>query len=195
MDCSTPGFPVLHHLPEFAQIHVHWVDDAIQPTRPLLSPSPPFYLSQHQGLFQCISSLHQVAKVLELQHQSSQWIFRVDSLSIDWFDFLAVQGTLKSLLQSQSWKASVLPSSAFFMVQLSHPYMTTGKTAALTRWNFVGQVMSLLFNMLSSLVTDFLPRSKNLLISWLQLLSSVILEPKKIKSVTVSLFPHLSAMK
>ena len=104
------------------------------------------------------------------------------SFRIDWFDLLAVQGTLKSLLPHHSSKASILQSSAFFMVQLSHPYMTTGKTIALTRWTFVGKVMSLLFNMLSRLVITFLPRSKHLLISWLQSPSAVILEPKKIVS-------------
>ena len=101
-------------------------------------------------------------------------------------DLLAVQGTLKSLLQHHSSKASILQRSALFMVQLSHPYMTTGKTIALTRQTFVGKVMSLLFNMLSRLVITFLPRSKRLLISWLQSPSAVILEPKKIKSATVS---------
>ena len=109
------------------------------------------------------------------------------SFRIDRFNLLAVQGTLKSLLQHHSSKASVLWHSAFFMVQLSHPYMTTGKTIALTRWTFVGKVMSLLFNMLSRLVIVFLPRSKCLLISGLQSPSAVILEPKKIKSVTVSI--------
>ena len=101
-------------------------------------------------------------------------------------DLLAVHGTLKSLLQHHSSKASILQRSAFFIVQLSHPYMTTGKTIALTRWTFVGKVMSLLFNMLSRLVIAFLPRSKHLLISWLQSPSVVILEPKNIKSLTVS---------
>ena len=163
MDYGTPGFPVLHQLPEFAQTHVHWVNDVIQPSHPLLSPSPPaFNLSQHQGLFQWVSSSHQVAKVLEflLQHQSFQWIFR-----IDWFDLLAVQWTLKSLLQHYSSKPSILWHLAFFTVQLSHPYMTTEKTTALTKWTFVGKVMSLLFNMLSRFVIAFLPRSKHLLIS------------------------------
>ena len=110
------------------------------------------------------------------------------SFSIDWFDLLAVQGTLKSLLQRKSLKASVLQHSVFFMVQLSHPYMTTGKTIALTIQNFVGQVTSLLFSILSRFVIAFLPRSKGLLISWLQSLSTVILEPKKIKSLTASTF-------
>ena len=110
----------------------------------------------------------------------------------DWMDLLAVQGTLKSLLQHHSSKASILRHSAFFIVQLSHPYVRTGKTIALTRWTFVGKVMSLLFNMLSKLIITFLPRSKRLLISWLQSPSAVILEPPKIKSATVS---HLFAMK
>ena len=101
------------------------------------------------------------------------------SFRMDWLDLLAVQGTLKSLLQNHSSKPSILWHSAFFIVQLSHPYMTTGKTIALTRWTFVGKVMSLLFNMLSRLVITFLPRSKRLLISWLQSPSAVILEPKK----------------
>ena len=105
-------------------------------------------------------------------------------------DLLAVQGTLKSVLQHHSSEASILLRSAFFIVQLSHPYMTTGKTIALTRQTFLGKVMSLLLNMLSRLVITFLPRSKHLLISWLQSPSAVILEPKKIKSVTVSIaFP------
>ena len=110
------------------------------------------------------------------------------SFRIDWFDLLAVQETLKSLLQHHSLKASILQCSAFFMVQLSHPYMTTGKTIALTRWTFVDKVMSLLFNTLFTFVIAFLPRSKHLLISWLQSPSAVIWEPKKIKSVTVSLY-------
>ena len=105
---------------------------------------------------------------------------------MDWLNLLAVQGTLKSLLQHHSSKASILQCSAFFMVQLSHPYMTTGKTKALTRWTFVGKVMSLLFNMLSRLVIIFLPRSKRLLISWLQSPSAVILGPQKIKSAILT---------
>ena len=108
------------------------------------------------------------------------------SFRMDWLDLLAVQGTLKSLLQHHSSKASILLCSVYFIVQLSHPYMTTGKTIALTRQTFVGKVMSLLFNMLSSLVITFLPRSKCFLISWLQSPSAVILEPRKIKSATVS---------
>ena len=107
---------------------------------------------------------------------------------MDWLDFLAVKGTLKSLLQHHSSKASILQRSAFFIVQLSHPYMTIGKSITLTTQTFVGKVMPLLFNMLSWLVIAFLPRSKSLLISWLQSPSAVILEPKKIKSVTPSIF-------
>ena len=108
------------------------------------------------------------------------------SFRVDWLDLLAVQGTLKSLLQHHSSKASILRRSAFFIVQLSHPYMTTGKIITLTRWTFVGKVMSLLINLLSRLVITFLPRSRRLLISWLQSPSAVILEPRKITSATVS---------
>ena len=117
------------------------------------------------------------------------------SFRMDWLDLLAVQGTLKSLLQYLSSKASILRHSAFFMVQLSHPYMTAGKTIALTRWTFVGKVMSLLFNMLSRLVITFLPVTKHLLISWQQSPSAVILEPPKIKSVTVSIVSPSISMK
>ena len=118
------------------------------------------------------------------------------SFRIDWLDLLAVQGTLKSLLQHHSSKASILQHSAFFIVQLSHPYMTTGKTIALTRQTFVGKVMSLFFNMLSRLVIAFLPRSKCLLISWLQSSSAVILEtPKNKVCHCFHLFPHLFSMK
>ena len=117
------------------------------------------------------------------------------SFRTDWLDLLAVQGTLKSLLQHHSSKASILRCSAFFTVQFSHPYMTTGKTIALTRGIFVGKVMALFLNMLSRLVITVLPRSKRLLISRLQSPSTVILEPKKIKSAAVSMFPHLFVMK
>ena len=117
------------------------------------------------------------------------------SFRMDWLDLLAVQGTHKSLLQNHSSKASILRRSAFFTIQLSHPYMTTGKIIALTRWTFVGKVISLLFNMLSRLVITFLPRSKRLLISRLQSPSAVILEPKKLKSDTVSTVSPLFPMK
>ena len=192
MDCSTPGCPVLHCLLKFAQIHVPWIGDAIQPSHPLSPPSPAFYLSQHQSLFQWVGSYDQVAKVLELQlqHQSFQWIFRTD-----WFDLPVAQGTANSLLQHHSSKASILGCSAFFMVQLSHPYMTTGKTIALTIQTFASKVMSLLLNMLSRLVITFLPRSKCLLISWLQSPSTMILEPRKWNLSLFPLFPHLFVMK
>ena len=171
MDWSPPGLPVHHQPLELTQTHVHWVSDTIQPSHPLSSPSPPaFDLSQHLGLFQWVSSSHQVSKVLEFQlsiSPSNEYPGLI-SIRMDWLDLPAVQGTLKSLLQHHSSKASVLRHSAFFIVQRSHPYMTTGKTIALTRQTFVGKVMSLLFNMLSSLVIAFLPRSKRLLISWLQ---------------------------
>ena len=131
----------------------------------ILSPlSPPaLSLSQHRGNFQSVGSLNQAAKVLELQlqHQSFQWIFRIDFFRIDWYDLLAFPGTLKSLLQHHSSKASFLWPSAFLMVQFSYPYMTTGKTIALTRQTFASKVMSLLFNMLSTFVIAFLPRSKH----------------------------------
>ena len=161
-------------------------------SHPLSSPFPPaFNLSQHQGLFQWVCSSHQVANILELQlqYQSFQWIFRIISFRMDWFDLLTVQGTLKSLLQCHSLKASSLQHSAFFMVQFSYPYMTTGKTIALTRRTFVSKVMSLLFNMQSRLVIAFLPRSKYLLISWHQSPSAVILEPPKIVSHCFHCFP------
>ena len=177
MNRSAPGLPVHHQLLEFTQTHVRRVGDAIQPSHPLSSPSPPApNPSQHQSLFQWVSYSNHVAKVLELQlqHQSSQWIFRVDFLRVDWFDLLAVQGAVKGLLQHYNLKASILWHSAFFMVQFSHPYLTTGKTIVFTRWIFVGKVMSLLFNMLSRFVIGFLPRSKCLLISWLQSPSAVI---------------------
>ena len=204
MNCSTPGFPVHHQLPGFAQTHVQRVGNVIQPSHLLSPPSPPtFSPSQHQGLSQWVSSLHQVAKLLEfqLQHQTFQWIFRTISFKIDWLgkkkkiDWISLQSKgLSRILQHRSSKASILRCSAFFIVQLSHPYMTTGKTVALTRQTFVGKVMSLFFNMLSRLVISFLPRSKHHLISWLQWPSAVIWESQKIKSVTVSIV-SLFAMK
>ena len=163
MNHSMPGLPVHHQLLEFTQTHVHQVDDAIQPSYPLSSPYPPApNPSQHQGLFQWVNSSHEVAKVLEFQLYISPSNEHPGLISfrMDWMDLLAVQGTLKSLLQHHSAKASILQRSAFFTVQLSHPYITSGKTVALTRRTFVGKVMSLLLNMLSRLVITFLPRSK-----------------------------------
>ena len=138
--CTTPGFPVLHKLPKLAQTHVHRVGDAIRPSSSLSSPSTPaFILSQHQGLFKWVSSSHQVAKVLklQLQHQFFQWIFRTD-LVYEWLVWSPCSPRiLKSLFQHHSSKASNLQRSAFIMVQLSHPYLTSGKTIALTRRTFV----------------------------------------------------------
>ena len=150
MNCSTPGLPVHCQLPEFTQIHLHWVGDAIQPSHPLSSPSPPaFNLSWHQGLFKWVSSSHQVTKYWSFSFSISptKEYSGLISFRMDWLDLLAVQGTLKSLLQHHTSKASILRCSAFFIVQLSHPYMTTGKTIALTRWTFIGKVTSLLFGL------------------------------------------------
>ena len=174
---STPGLPVQHQLLESTQTHVHWVSNAIQPSHPLSSPSPPaLNPSQHQGLFIWITSFcirwpKYWSFNYNISHSNEHpgLIFRMD-----WLDLLAVQGALKRLLQHHSSKASILQHSAFFIVQLSHPYMATGKTIALTGRTLVDKVMSLLFNMLSSLVITFLPRSKRLLISWLQSPSAVI---------------------
>ena len=157
-----------HQLPEFTQTHVHWVSDAIQPSHPLLSPSPSApNPSQHQGPFQWVNSSHEVAKSTGVSALSISPFSEhpgLISFRMDWLGLLAVQGTLKSPLQHHSSKASILQHSTFFTVQLSHPYMTTGKTIALTRQIFVGKVMSLLFNMLSRLEITFLPRSKRLII-------------------------------
>jgi len=185
MDCTTPGFPVYHRLLELTQTHAHGVGDAIQPSHPLLSLSPAFCLSQHQVRVFSSESILLIrwpkCWSFSFSISSSNEYSGLISFRMDWLDLLAVQGTLKSLLQHHSSKASILQRSAFFIVQLSRPYMTTGKTIALTRWTFVGKVMSLLFNMLSRLVTAFLPRSKRLLISWLQSPSAVILEPPQNK--------------
>ena len=156
-----PSFPVHHLLPELTQTHVHRVSDSIQSFCSLSSPSLAINLSQHQGLFQSVDSLHQVAKELDFSFNISPSSEHPGLISfrMDWLELLAVQGTLKSLLQHHSSKASILQCLAFFIIQLLHPYMTTGKTMAFTRWTFVGKVMSLLFNMLSRLITAFLPRS------------------------------------
>ena len=198
MNHSTSGLPVHYKCPEYTQSHVHWVGDAIQPSHPLPSPSPlALNLSQHQGLFKWVSSHIRWPKYWSFSFNISPTNEHPGSISfkMDWLDFLAIQGTLKSLLQHHSSKALVLQHSVFFIVQLSHPYMTTGKTIALTSWTFVGKVMSLLFNMLSRFVKGFLPRSKCLLISWLQSTSAVIWEPPKTKSVTISIVSPLFAMK
>ena len=192
MNRSTPGLPVHHQLLEFTQTHVHWV----------------VMLSSHLILCQPLLLLPSILPSMRVISNESAlcirwpkyWSFSFNirpsnehpgliSFRIDWLDLLAVQGTLKSLLQHHSSKASVLQRSAFFIVQLSHQCMTTGKTIALTRRTFVGQVMSLLFNMLSRLVITFLPRSKHLLISWLQSPPAVVLEPKNINYDSFHCFP------
>ena len=152
MNRSMLGLPVHHHLPEFTQTHIHWVHDAIQPSHPLSSPSPPASNpSQHQSLFQLVNSLHGWPKYWSFSFSiiPSKEIPGLNSFRMDWLNLLAVQGIRKSLLDHHNSKASILQCSAFFMVQLSHPYITTGKTIALTRQTFVGKVISLLFNMLS----------------------------------------------
>ena len=181
MDCSTLGFSVHHQLPEFAQTHVHQVGDAIQPSHfchPLLLPSifPSIRVFSNESV---LAIRWPKYWSFSFSINPSNEYSGLISFRVDWLDLLAVHGTLKSLLQHHSSKASILRSSAFFIVQLSRPYMTTGKTISLTRWTFVGKLMSLLFNMLSRLVIPFLPRSRRLLISWLQSPSAVILEPKK----------------
>ena len=187
MNHSMPGLPVHHQLPELTQTYVHWVSDAIQPSHPPSYASPPaLNLSQHQGLFQWVRSSHQVAKVLDINISPTNEHPGLISVRMDWLNLLAIQGTLKSLLQYHSSKASILWCSAFFIVQLSHPYMTTGNIITLTRQTFVGKVMSLLFNMLSRLVITFLQRSKRILFSWFQSPTAVILEPPKMKSDTAS---------
>ena len=177
-NCSTPGLPVHHQLPELTQTHVHSIGDAIQPSHPLSSSSPPaFNLSQYQGLSQGIVLLIRWPKYWSFSFSisPSNEDSGLISFRMDWLDLLAVQGTLKSLLQHNSSKASILQCSAFFIVQLLHPYMTTGKTIALTRQTFIGKVMSLFFNMLCRFFIAFIPRSKCLLISWMQSPSAVIL--------------------
>ena len=160
MNHSTPSLPVHHQLPEFTQTYVHWVSDAIQSSHPLLFPSPPaFNLSQHQGLFKWVSSSHQVANYWSFNFYISP---SSEHPGLIWLDLLAVQGTLSSLLQHHSSKASILQHSDFFIVQFLHSYMTTGKTIPLTIQTFVGNIMSLLFNTLWRFVIIFLPRSKSL---------------------------------
>ena len=198
MNHRMPGLPVHHQLPEPTQTHVHWVSDAIQPSHPLPSPSPPAPIPPSIRVFSNESALRiRWPKYCSFSFNvsPSNEHPKLISFRMDWLDFFAVQVTRKSLLQHHSSKASILQYSAFFTVQLSHPYMTTRKTTALTTQTFVDKVMSLLFNMLSRLIITFLPSSKCLLISWLQSPSAMILKPKKIKSATVSTVSHLCAMK
>ena len=190
--CSAPGFHVHYQLPGPTQTHVHCVSDAIQSSHPLSPPSPLTSVFPSIRVFSNESVL--------CIRWPKYWSFSFSispsneysgliSFRMDWLDPLVVQGILKSLLQHHSLKESILQHSSFFVDQLSHPYMTTGKTIALTRWTFVGKVMSLLFNMLSRLVIVFLLRSKHLLISQLQSTSAMILEPKKAVSHCFCYFP------
>ena len=189
MDCRTSGFPITNSQSLLKLMSIE-----------LVMPSNHLILFCHLLLLPSIFPSIKVFSNESVIHirWPKYWSFSFSispsnaysgliSFRMDWLDLLAVQGTLKSLLQHHSSKASILQRSAFFTVQLSHPYMTTGKSIALTRRTFVGKVMSLLFNMLSSLVITFLPRSKRLLISWLLSPSAVILVPPKIKSLTVSI--------
>ena len=199
MDCSTPGFPVLHHLPELFKL---MSTESVMPSNHLILCCPLLLLP---SIFPSILVFSNES-VLHIRWPKC-WNFSFSispsneyagliSFRMDGLDLLVVPGTLNGLLQHHSSKASILWCSAFFMVKLSHPYMTTGKTIALTRWTFVSKVMSLLFNMLSRLVLAFLPRNTCLLISWLQSPSAVILEPKRKKCLSLfSLFPHLFATK
>ena len=193
MDCNTPGLPVHHQLPELAQLMLIvsvMPFNRLIPCHPLLLPSifPSIRVFANESDF-CIRWLKYWSFSFSIS-PSSEYSGLI-SFRMDWLGLLAVQGTLKSFLQHHTLKASIHQRSAFFIVQLSHPYTTTGKTVALTRWTFVDKVMSLLLNMLSRLVITFLPRCKRLLIPWLQSPSAVILghhppHPTKIKSDTVS---------
>ena len=182
MNCNATAFPVLHYLPEFGKFM--YIESATLSNHlifcfpllllPSVFPSIRVFSNESALCIRWQKYWSFSFNISPSNEHSGLISFRMDQL-----DLLAVQGTLKSLLQHHSSKASILWRSAFFIVQLSHPYMTTGKTIALTRRPFVGKVMSLLFNVLSRLVITFLPRSKHLLVSWLQLPSAVILEPKK----------------
>ena len=190
VDCSMPGLPVHHQLSELAQTLMSteslMPSNHLSPCHPLLllpSIFPSFRVFSAESAL-CIRWPKYWSFSFCISHSNEY--SRLISFRMDWLDLLAVQGTLKSLLQHHSSKASILWCSSFFMVQLSHPHMATRKTIALTRRTFDGKVMSLLFNMLSRLVITFLPKSKHLLISWLQSPSAVISKPKKIMSVTVS---------
>ena len=178
MDCSTTGFPVLHNLPEFVQIHVQWVYDATQPSHPLSPPSPLPSIFLSIRIFSNISAFCiRCPKYWSFSFSispSNEYLGLI-SFRIDWFELLTAQGTLKSLLQHHISKTSILQCSAFPVVQLSHPYLTSGKSIALTIWIFVGKMMSLPFNTLSRFVIAFLPKSNHRLISWLQSPSAVIL--------------------
>ena len=183
IDCSMPGFSVDHQLLELAQTHVHQAGDAIQPSHPL---SPLLQSFPASGSFQMSQFFTSDGQSIGILASASvlQWLI---SFRMDWLDLLAVQGTLKSPMHHHSSKAQILQCSTFFIVQFSHPYMTTRKNIALPRQTFVGKVMSLLFDILSRLVIAFLQRSKQLLISRLHSSSAVILALKKMESATVTI--------
>ena len=192
MDCSTPGFrsfTISRSLLKLMPIESLVPSNYFILCHPLLLPPSIFpsiwVFSNEAALHIRWPKYWSFSFSISLSNENSGLI----SFRMDWLDLLAIQGTLKSLVQHHRSKASILQCSAFFTVQLSHPYMTTGKTIALTRWTFVGKVMSLLFNMLSRLVITFLPRSKHLLISWLQSPSAVILEPPESASYCFHCFP------
>ena len=190
MDCSMPGFPVHHQCLELTQTHVHRVGDAIQPSHPLLSPSLPIFNLSQSRIFSNEAVLHiRWPKYwnISFSMSPSNEYSGLFSFRMDWLELLAVQGTLKSLLQNHSSKPSILWHSAFFIFQISYQNMTTEKNHSFARWTSVGKIMSLLFKMLSRFVIASIPRNKCLLISWLQNPCAVILEPKKIKSLTVSI--------
>ena len=210
MDCSAPGLPVLYHLPKFAQVYIHCISDAIQPSHPLTPSSLSDTLNLWHPLLYLPSIFPSIRDFSNELTAHSRWpkywnfSFSIShskeyaglvSLKIDWLDLLAVQGTFRSLLQCYSLKVSILWFSAFFIVQLSQPYVITGKTIALTIWIFAVRVMSLFSSQLSRLVIAFPRRSSCLLISWLQSPSTVILEPKKRESSLLPPFPLLFAMK
>ena len=188
MNRSTPGLPVHHQLPDHVTNTKPMSIDSVMPSNHLILCHPLLLLPSLCPTIRVFSN-----ESARRMRWPKHWSFRFSispsnehpgliSFRMDWLDFLAVQGTLRSLLQHHSSKTSILWLSTFVIVQLSRPYMTTGKTIALTRWTFVGKAMSLLFYMLSRLVISFLPRSKHLLISWLQSPSATILEPRKIVS-------------
>ena len=198
MDCSTSGLPVHQQLPELIKL---MPIELMMPSNHLILCHP---LLLRPSIFPSIRVFSNELILHIMWRKYWSFSFSISpsneysaliSFRMDRLDLPAVQGTLKSILQQHSSKASILRFSAYFIVQLSHPHMTNGKTTALTIWTFVDKVMSLLFNTLSRLVITFPPKSKHLLISWLQSQSAVILEPPKIKSVTVSMLLHLFAMK
>ena len=189
MYCSTPGFTISQNWLKFMSMKLVMPSNYLILHHPLILLPSIFpnirVFSSESGFCVTWPKYWSFSFSISCFNEYSELI----SFRMDWFDILAIQGTFKCLLQHHSLKASIFQCSALFMVQLSHQYMTTGKTIALTRWTFVDEVMSLLFNMLSRFVTAFLPRSKHLLISWQKSPSTMILEPKKRKSVTASTFP------